>query len=63
MKAIEIIEAYLAEHGYDGLCDPEEECGCGIRDLRPADCDCSNCMPAYRHRDGLFYPERETIYE
>lgn len=34
MKALEIINAYLKEHGYDGLYR-EDECACLVDDLGP----------------------------
>jgi hypothetical protein len=43
----DIIRTALVEIGADGLCNPDEECGCGIEDLAP--CDCINlavCVPA-----------------
>ena len=49
MNAIDIIKAYLKEHGYDGLCSGDDHCGCDIEDLCPpgADmCDLSHCVPA-----------------
>ena len=33
MTAKEIIEEYLKSHGFDGLCHPRTECGCGLDDL------------------------------
>ncbi len=46
MTVKEIIEAYLKEHGYDGLYYPGE-CACKIGDL--ASCDNLNleCQPGY----------------
>ena len=31
----EIVEAYLREHGYDGLFHAETDCGCFLCDLEP----------------------------
>jgi len=48
MTAREIVEKYLRDNGYDGLCG--EECGCSIDDLMPCDYDCtSGCEPGYKH--------------
>jgi hypothetical protein len=44
MTVREIIEAYLKEHGYDGLCD--DECGCSIDDLM--ECCSGFCEPGYK---------------
>ena len=49
MTAIGIIAEYLKAHGYDGLCNPDQECGCGLGDLAPCDGVGSECQPAYRH--------------
>ena len=35
MKLKEIVQAWLTDNGYDGLCDPDNECGCHIEDLMP----------------------------
>ena len=50
----------LMERGYDGLCNPDLECGCHLTDLAPCLGDCTGCRPAYRGDDGLFYPTREA---
>ena len=39
----------LKEQGYAGLCNPAEQCGCGLDDLRPC-CllpEDDRCEPAY----------------
>jgi hypothetical protein len=48
MNCKEIIIEYLKTHGFDGLCNPYGECGCGIDDLIPCECDISECSPAYK---------------
>lgn len=58
-----IIEKYLKDNGYDGLCNPADEgCGCRIGDLVPCGSDFSMCQPGYlRHCErcpdscGCFY--------
>lgn len=49
MNCLEIIKIYLIRHGFDGLCNGDAECGCGIKDLNPCDSDISLCEPAYNH--------------
>ncbi len=49
MKVKEIIENYLKENGYSGLCYPEEDCGCQLEDLYPCSSDCPlDCQPGYK---------------
>ena len=43
----EIIKAWLKDNGYDGLCNPDLECGCTVEDFRPCVDDPSDCQPAY----------------
>ena len=52
-RLVDMVEAYLTTHGYDGLCNPEHECGCGIDDIAPCD-HLGECYAAYA-RDGGFY--------
>ena len=41
--------AWLKDNGYDGLCDPEMECGCSVIDLMPCDMPGLNtCVPAHK---------------
>jgi len=47
MNAKEIIEEYLNANGYNGLCDPDGECGCAVNDLCPCD-NLLDCVPAYK---------------
>ena len=50
MSIKEIIEKYLKENGYDGLCNPDISCGCGLKDgLFPCEldlCDVNDCVVA-----------------
>jgi hypothetical protein len=44
----DIVRQYLKDHGHEGLCNPDAECGCGLADLIPC-CDvCTTCLPARR---------------
>lgn len=48
-----IFRAWLKEYGYDGLCNQDIECGCGLDDFAPCLGDAmgggipSDCLPAY----------------
>lgn len=46
MTVQEIIKEKLSSLGAAGLCNPEQECGCGIADLFPCDCCELTCEPA-----------------
>jgi hypothetical protein len=42
----EIVTAYLAANGYDGLAN--DECGCGLKDFAPCEeGPCPDCRPAH----------------
>ena len=64
MTAKEILENYLKCHGFDGLCYPPTECGCGLDDLiGPCDGAQANCKPAFRiehHEHGRWYVATKT---
>jgi hypothetical protein len=48
MKLTDIVRVWIAEHGYDGLCN--EDCGCTLDDFMPCDgWGLQFCIPAYRH--------------
>jgi hypothetical protein len=49
MTAREIIEKYLKDNGYDGLCNSDVECGCDLDELAPCDSNMLDCEPAYKH--------------
>ena len=56
------IADWLQENGFDGLWneDGEPHCGCGGDDLFCGEgCPQPDCMPAYRHKDGMYYLEEE----
>jgi len=63
MNCLEIIKAYLKEHGFDGLYDGE--CGCEISDLAPCGVDFSQCKPGYKvlPPDGQNYDGEVCICE
>lgn len=45
-----IVQKYLKENGYDGLCNYEPMCGCVINDLMPCGEDCSSCTPGHKEK-------------
>jgi hypothetical protein len=45
----DIVRDYLKQNGYDGLCLPEHDCGCGYTQLAPCDEALNKCQPAYHH--------------
>ncbi len=50
----DIIRTALVEMGADGLCNSDEECGCGIEDLDPCECiNLSECVAA-KYRAGYY---------
>lgn len=67
MTCKEIIEQYLKEKGFDGLCG--DDCGCGIDDLMPCFDAWTECVPGFKgpdpdgESDWLMYPSREAVAE
>lgn len=45
----QVIEDHLRHVGADGLFNQDMICGCGLGDLIPCGCDCSDCVPATNH--------------
>lgn len=51
MDCREIIKKYLRDNGYDGLCNPDCSCGCGIDDMAPCCDNIFDCVPAYLNKN------------
>ena len=52
MKASEIVCKYLADNGYDGLCQLDGDCACLLENFMSCDyspCDYGDCEAAYKH--------------
>lgn len=47
MNVKDIVENYLQDNGYDGLCNTEQECGCRIDDLFACDSCPDKCQPGH----------------
>ena len=45
-----IVVDHLRDNGFDGLCNPDLECGCGLDDFTPCDEPSFDCKPAYKGR-------------
>jgi hypothetical protein len=50
MTVKEILIEWLKKHGYDGLCNPYHECGCGLNDFILCQVSCELCEPAYKRQ-------------
>jgi hypothetical protein len=62
MKVIDIVRDYLKQHGHDGLCHVESECGCGLDDLAPCGDINGDCEAADQDEKGaLYYPSQALI--
>jgi hypothetical protein len=51
MNVREIIQSWLKDNGYDGLCNPDMECGCGLGDDFPCEFVTCDCEPAVKIGD------------
>jgi len=64
----EIVIDWLEGHGYDGLCDPGNECGCPVFALMPCDePDFERCVAAHKvlmnDGDWLMFPGKAPEFE
>jgi len=48
ITAKEFLSKALIEKGYDGLCFPEQDCGCLANDLAPCESDPWSCFPGVK---------------
>ncbi len=44
----DILVEYLEENDFDGLVNPDNNCGCTLDDLNCCDECCFECLPAYK---------------
>lgn len=58
-----IIAEWLVEHKFDGLCNPENECGCTLDDLFPCAPDARiDCQPGYARECAVCPKKDECEY-
>ena len=50
MELFDILKNWLKENGYDGLCLPDEECGCAIGDFMPCGEPSPRCEAGHRKK-------------
>lgn len=48
MNLFDILKKWLKENDYDGLCLPEEECGCSLDDFMPCGEPSPRCEAGHR---------------
>ena len=58
MDVGEIIKSYLIENKFDGLYNPDIECGCSLDELFICDNCFNGCIPGIKKED----PDGEYIY-
>ena len=68
MTVKQIVEQYLRQHGYDGLCwhNGGETCGCELCDLMPCDGAGPDCAAGYKGPgieggDWAIYPSKDAV--
>lgn len=63
MNILDAIKYWLTAHGYDGLCNPDQECGCPLDDLVTCgEPSFNECTPAhFRRRIDSCFCTAETI--
>lgn len=57
MNVIEMVSKYLKDHGAEGLCNIDLECGCRLHDLAPCgeiqgDCVVASNSPLLAKKEG-----------
>lgn len=48
MNFIEMVQAFLCERGYEGLCNPELYCGCSTEEFPCCEYPTKDCVPAMK---------------
>lgn len=68
MTLKEIVKQWLEENGYDGLCNPDDECGCVLEDFMSCGEPGEHCEAGHRldgeNEDGVGYlvaPGRKAV--
>lgn len=66
MELFDILRNWLEENGYDGLCLPDEECGCSLENFMPCGepsprCEAGHCVKAPEGSgvDYFIYPGKK----
>jgi len=63
----EIIQKYIRDNNYDGLCNIYIECGCSIDDICLMESCFDECVPAYKGKsldgDDLYYCNKQNAEE
>lgn len=54
-----IVKFWLEQNGYDGLCEPDTECGCGVSDFMPCEEPNTKCIAAYKWKNGFYHSDKE----
>ena len=68
MKIKEMVIDWLKSHGYEGLCNQEIICGCGLDDFMPCDGIDMECEPAMKKiateddDEYGYYEKGDTVY-
>lgn len=58
----EIIKDWLWVNGYDGLCSPEQDCGCFLKDLMPCGCPHEeDCVAGYKCGNEIHTEKLESM--
>ena len=60
MNVKEMLQKALREMGANGLCDPDEECGCALDDLAP--CECLNLCECQAAKKMMSEPDSHEMF-